>query len=854
MTKHYSKECRCLQAIESFNKQGESQMPKTRQYNNRTLYFSERINKAIKGVFDHPLTVIEAPMGYGKTTAVKGLLNTGVNVLWLTVYDGYASSFWSGFCKLFSELDDALALGLARLGLPNDSISRHEALNLIGLLQLLEKTVLVLDDYYLLDNSDIDTFIALLAQNEIKNLHVVITTRLAPFENLEELKLKGYVHHIQQEALELTPKEIARYYRLCGINLKTDEASKLYDYTEGWISALYLFMLTMKNDGEIDEKEPRVPMIPDIYSLMEKAVFNPLPDEIKDFMINVCIYDFFTVEQAEYIWPKQNASLLLDEIISRNVFVSYDLKSKTYRMHNILATFIKDILVRKDQVVKQGLYQRAAWWYMKTGNYLAAMHYCYLGRDFDKLLTAVEFDKGNSISIEQKNLFIKYYEDCPDDDKHNHPVALLIYAMLMFLFNEMERFTKTCSDLVNVLENADIRSAGHKNQLMGEFELLQSFTKYNDIMAMSQHHRKACALLKTPAMFLDTKDAWTMGSPSILYMFYRETGQLVHEVSILKETMPYYYQLTGGHGNGAEHIMEAEWHFNQGNIERAEISVHRVLSTGAGAQPEIVLCAMFLQMRIAMMKADFTSILNLLEQMHKDVHKQLYYLIHSAEMCEGFIYAGLKQSDKIPAWIAEGDFNSNRLLFPTIAFCNIIYGRILLLKGDNLKMIGLSEQFTAIASVFPNLLANIYTCIYAAAANARINNEKEALVLLEKALDMAVPDNLYMPFIENCDYIKPLLKQIHREGSYNDHINRILMLGDTYQKAVMQIISDYFTMEKPRLSEREKEIAALAANGLTNKEIAAQLFISENTVKTQLKSVFDKLGVKSRSLLRQHLP
>ncbi|MBV5350362.1 helix-turn-helix transcriptional regulator, partial [bacterium] len=54
-----------------------------------------------------------------------------------------------------------------------------------------------------------------------------------------------------------------------------------------------------------------------------------------------------------------------------------------------------------------------------------------------------------------------------------------------------------------------------------------------------------------------------------------------------------------------------------------------------------------------------------------------------------------------------------------------------------------------------------------------------------------------------------------------------------------------------KLSVRELEIARLAAAGVSNKEIGAQLFISENTVKKQLKVVFAKLGIHSRALLAQ---
>jgi LuxR family maltose regulon positive regulatory protein len=109
-----------------------------------------------------------------------------------------------------------------------------------------------------------------------------------------------------------------------------------------------------------------------------------------------------------------------------------------------------------------------------------------------------------------------------------------------------------------------------------------------------------------------------------------------------------------------------------------------------------------------------------------------------------------------------------------------------------------------------------------------------------------------MPFVENSDYIKPLLEELYYQGTCREDIGRILMMSDQYQKAVDQITKEHFNEDKPKLTAREDEIARLAAEGFSNKGIGEKLFISQNTVKTQLKSIFEKLGINSRSLLKQY--
>ena len=102
-------------------------MLKNKRHNTQSRYFSEQLTAALKKITDYPLTVIEAPMGYGKTTAVKEYItNSDFEVLWQTVYDNVDIHFWGNFSKLFAEVDSACSVKLAEIGIPEDSIARRE--------------------------------------------------------------------------------------------------------------------------------------------------------------------------------------------------------------------------------------------------------------------------------------------------------------------------------------------------------------------------------------------------------------------------------------------------------------------------------------------------------------------------------------------------------------------------------------------------------------------------------------------------------------------------------------------------------------------------------------------------------
>lgn len=822
-------------------------MQKPNRHNAPGLYFSDRLAAALERIPEYPLTVIEAPLGYGKTTAVKEYADrAGFDVLWQTVYDNTAAHFWKGFCTLFARLDSACALSLEEVGLPEDSAARRVAVSLIAGVTLKGTTILVIDDHHLLTTNAIHEFITYLAKNRLSGLHIVLTTRMASLEALDELKLKGLAQHINQKLLELTPDEITKYYKCCGVRLRQEEAATLYTYTEGWISALYLCLLSFLQDGRLEKPT-------NLQELLAKVVYRPLSDELKVFLLRLCLFDHFTLQQAQAMWQHNNAANLLRQLMNQNAFIQYDTRNQTYQMHNIFTGYLRELFGELAEEDRQEIWQAAGEWHVRDGDYLAAMEAYYQARDFDKLLAAVELDKGNSINNEHKEAIFRYFDECPNEISQVHPIAEVLYARELLIFGEMERFALLCQELDDHINQ--IADAAMKNWLAGEMELVLMFTKYNDIEGMADHVRKAGELLPGASKLCDNNTPWTLGMPSVLYMFYRESGALQQDVHNLLTIMPLYYKLTANHGSGVEHVMEAERYYYLGDFENAEIVCHKALRTGQFArQIGSVVCAFFLQVRLALARGNLAWAQKLLDEMRAEIKasRQVLYL-HTADLCESFVYAHLKQADNIPTWVRTGDFGASRLLRPVLAYFYTIYGRVLLITGQERKLLGIAEHLVDTASFFPNLLGLIYANIYIAAANEKIFRRETALSSLQQAFELALPDGMAMPFVENADLIQPLLEELNNKGIYREETARILRLSAGYRQAIVNMKEPTSgTAAKAELTEREREIALWVADGLTNKEIAVTLEISENTVKTLLKRIFEKLGVNSRILLKEY--
>jgi LuxR family maltose regulon positive regulatory protein len=212
----------------------------------------------------------------------------------------------------------------------------------------------------------------------------------------------------------------------------------------------------------------------------------------------------------------------------------------------------------------------------------------------------------------------------------------------------------------------------------------------------------------------------------------------------------------------------------------------------------------------------------------------------------------LKQDDKIPNWIFEYEYPKH-MHFLSIGYANIVYGKALLLKKENLKVLGLADAFHRQSGIFPNLLGNLYTYIYSSIAAFKLNRIDESKTALKNAFDIAMPDNLIMPFVENGIDVISAFELLKSEKAYANFIQKIQNTYEVYRQSVENIISENFIETARNLTFRERQIALLAIDGMHNSQIAEVLKLSPNTVKAEMKSVFRKLGINSRALLKSEM-
>jgi ATP/maltotriose-dependent transcriptional regulator MalT len=220
----------------------------------------KRLNEAIEG----RLTVVCAPAGFGKTTLLAQWLASKPAAAWLSLdqSDNDPTLFWAYLIAALQTVHADLGETTVSLLRSPQSLPVETLLGplLNELASLAQHTVLVLDDYHLIDTQPIHQAIGFLLDHLPPQLHLIVASRADPSLPVSRLRARGQLAELRASDLRFTVEEAVTFLNdITGLALAEDQVAALEVRTEGWIAGLQLAALSMR--GERTSRASSVPLL-----------------------------------------------------------------------------------------------------------------------------------------------------------------------------------------------------------------------------------------------------------------------------------------------------------------------------------------------------------------------------------------------------------------------------------------------------------------------------------------------------------------------------------------------------------------------------------------------------------------
>ena len=305
----------------------------------------ERLHDALDAAIERPLTVVAAPAGWGKTILLSSW-SADCGAGWVSVGPEHADA-----SRLTRDVDAALQ---SELG------ARPPAV--------------VIDDVHLLGAPGIAAIRALVRDGRDP---IVVASRSDPDLGLPRLRLEGRLGELRGAALAFTADELEALLDELSLELGADRRRQLLDRTDGWAAGIRLLVVALLASSEperlLDEftGDDRV-----VADYLTDEVLASQPSSIRDFLLRTCIVDQLDVDLAARLTGRDDAAAVLDQLERDGLFiVALDSRRRRYRYHALFAELLRARLRAEQRSIVADLHARAADWFAAEGSPELAVHH-----------------------------------------------------------------------------------------------------------------------------------------------------------------------------------------------------------------------------------------------------------------------------------------------------------------------------------------------------------------------------------------------------------------------------------------------------------------------------------------------
>jgi len=845
----------------------------------------ERLTALIEEAAERPVTVITGPPGAGKTVACAGWAAARARsrrIAWLSLDEGdrEPGRFWA--C-----VTAALAAGGAGLGVPLvshgiDQVGREPGddlpSDLVNTVRKLSSPVLlVIDDVHTLAGSEVLPGLALLIHHAPAALRLILSGRSAPGLHLGKMRLSGYLSEVQASDLACTAEEAAAYLGALGLAAGPARGESLLRATEGWMAGPRLAALIAARDGDLNVDA--IAADPIVADYMRDEVLDRQPPVVRQFLRRTSIADRLTPDFADQLTGEPGGARILDRLNRENSFVGRDGQGK-YRYHPFLRQVLVGELRRELPAEVPVLFTRASRLAAGQGDVIEAVRCGAEAGDWEavpRVLTeaglagalphgAGEFeaalgrlpaplraDPAVAAALAMVRLCrgdpdsAAAYLDLADIGLGEHAADRLVVelwlAMLRLVRQPDDGSIAFCQKLaekarVSVGRQSEHQALGLLWLALGTVRLCRwEVADCAEALTAADHQLTAAgagplAMRARGWLALAAALGGDLAVAAALSGRLRDAVVQAPAAACLATIAAALVAVERDDLRFAQQLLDAADHAAVGRLP---------------GEPDVAVLLAMAKARAALAEGDperAGDLARLAREKYEEAGHALSVLDFDIALRAGDLGLAAVALGPPPA----GGQPGRRREPPDQAAAR---ARLLLADGDPAAALVLALTVARAeededAGPRPTLRDRVTALLTAAVAARRTGTDDKAAKLLEEALTSAERHDLYRPFLDVGGAVHSaialLISPSSPAASFAARVHEHFVCQPS-SRAAASVSAD---RETPALTTSELAVLRLLRSYMSNQDIADTLFLSVNTVKTHLRSVYYKLGVSSR--------
>jgi LuxR family maltose regulon positive regulatory protein len=856
------------------------------------------------GGLDRKCTLIAAPAGFGKSTVAAELARrSGWPAAWLSLDRSDNDPVRWGAYLIQAVRQAGVPVAYAEVPSPLDALV---ATLINAVVAGGSPLVLVLDDYHLINASEIHEAVALLLELLPPHFHLVITTRTRPPLPLARLKAKGGLAEITGADLRFSREEAAAFlHGVMGLDLPREGVLDLAARTEGWVAGLQLAALSLQTAPD------RAAALrgfngsnPDLLDYLVDEVIGHQPEEVQTFLLQTSILERLSGPLCEAVTGQPDSHRTLQALEQANLFIfPLDPQRRWYRYHPLFAEFLSARL--RDQVGAPGiaaLHRRAADWFHQCGQFDDAIDHLLEAGSYELAADWLSDDFADWGAWVAPATLHRWVTRLPKLVLQQRPrVAIMAaWALISSGAVQAERMFALALDYLDMAaralkqagaSGADVREdrgvvaavriamapwapmrmdatgikldsayavqlAHEARELLPEDSLVWRSVISNSLGAV---FLRACHFTGAAQAF---GEAARLGARSgsltaALAAMHREAQLLVALGQPGRAAEVYREALRLAAGQGAEaHPDLAAVYLGMGQLryewneltEAAAALEEAIQRYGAsGASPEALLALA----RVRQAQGSAESARTLVEQAAGLLASRPNLRAAAAAVWPQGVRVLLAQGDVAGArrWVeaagVEPDPQPDLWRAPEY----FALARVLVAEGQALSALPLLSTLREIAGATGCRGLEAECRVIEGMALHALGESREARAALRAALELTAAEGLLRLYADGGQAVGALLAQVAGEVR-RDRGEGAALRG--YVERLLAVLPEANQTRAPArlaepLTEREQEILQLIATGSSNPEIARELYMGVSTVKWHLLNIFGKLQVRNRT-------